>query len=64
VRSEGKRLEGFVELTWSDTTDVGIARPGGQELSLVKRLVRTVGGTFCREVDAGWMKPVMRLPTI
>jgi PAS domain S-box-containing protein len=62
VRIDGETRDGIVELSWCEETEFGAARPEGQGLHLIERLIRTAGGTFRRVIDAGQMRAIMTLP--
>lgn len=64
VRIDGEMRDGLVELSWCEDTEFGTARPGGQGLRLIERLIGTAGGTFRREIDAGQMRATMTLPLV
>jgi PAS domain S-box-containing protein len=64
VRIDGEARDGHVELSWCEDTDFGTARPGGQGLHLIERLIRTASGTFKREIGPGQMRATMTLPFI
>lgn len=58
----GRRDDGFVELSWTESTRFGSARPGGQGLGLMERLIGTAGGSFRRDLSEDRMMAVVRLP--
>ena len=59
---DGTAFAGFVELSWSEDTDIGENRSGGQGLMLIDRLIMTAGGSFQREVSTGRMIVTVKLP--
>ena len=61
---EGSALAGFVELSWSEDTELGDGRAGGQGLVLIDRLITTAGGSFQREVRTGKMIVTVKLPIV
>lgn len=62
IRVDGKTESGLVELSWSEDTEMGEGRAGGQGLVLIARLIATAGGTLGREVIPGNMTVTVRLP--
>lgn len=64
IRIDGMVRDGVVELSWSEDTDFGSVRPGGQGLHLIERLIRTAGGTFLREIEPGRMRTIVTLPIV
>ncbi|KQT35214.1 hypothetical protein ASG29_03635 [Sphingomonas sp. Leaf412] len=64
VRIDGVPRDGMVEITWREETRFGAARPDGQGLHLIERLIRTAGGGFRREVDPDGMRATIVLPVI
>jgi two-component sensor histidine kinase len=58
---EGATRESKVELTWRENTEFGVARPGGQGLNLIERLIKTGGGSFVREITEREMRVTMTL---
>jgi len=62
VRIAGRLADDLVELEWTEETMFGTARPGGQGLGLMERLIGTAGGSFMRQVTDGCMTAFFRLP--
>lgn len=62
IHIEGSVVENEIRLVWCEQTKFGAARPGGQGLRLVERLIRTAGGTLRREVDGTQMRTFVSLP--
>lgn len=59
---DGAALAGFVQLSWSEDTDLGDGRAGGQGLVLIDRLITTAGGSFQRAVSTGKLIVTVKLP--
>lgn len=63
VRISGSARDGAIELTWTEDTEFGATRDGGQGLRLIERLVGTAGGTFKRDIEPHFMRALIVLPT-
>lgn len=62
VNVDGRMVDGVLEITWTEDTAFGPARPGGQGLTLIDRLIGTAGGTFRRDITDTQMRAIVTLP--
>ncbi len=62
VRVDGQMIEDKLEISWLEETGFGAARPGGQGLTLIERLIKTAGGSFRREILEAEMRAIVTMP--